>query len=131
MAVIFIDDDDGDDEEINIDDVQGCSDKDTLAHWFRSMMETGDRVRAHIEARRLADLAPDHWLERASAKVAYLRIGMKRVEERMLTLGLMVPYPPSDPRTRQAQKLEDKNRKLRALLKQHGIEIPPELDKAA
>ena len=120
-GIIFIDDEDEDEDEIDIDDVNGCSDEKQLREWHDGLTTSKDRVTERIKAFRLAGTRDERWFHGAGGRVAYLGIGIRRVERRMKELGLASPNDPHGHGKRIAD-LQEKNRKLRALLQTHGIE---------
>lgn len=111
------------DEHVQIDDIKECSDEATLLRWYTGMGEIYDHIKAHLSERRDADIGTDDYYDATAGKLAFLKIGQRHVERRMLELGFCVPYPPHDPRTKQIRLLEEKLKKLKNLLKANGIEF--------
>lgn len=109
--------------EIDIEDIESCSDPEKLAAWYLGLDALYDQIRFFIDERRFAQVGDEAWFDAAAGKCGYLRVGKKRVEQRMLSLGLRPPYQPTDPRQRNLQILNEKVRKLKKLLKDHGIAI--------
>jgi hypothetical protein len=110
-------------EEIDIDDIVACTDEATLARWHNALSIKSENLREFIKAHRLADTQTEDWFQRAAGKVAYTGIGIRRIERHMRANGII---PPGDQRGKIIKARDDKIHKLRALLLQHGIEIPPE-----
>lgn len=121
--VFFEIDEDFNEVEIDTDVVNSCSDEATLAEWYASLEDQSFRIRAIVEARQFTGRARDEWLDRVGGKLAFLKIGMRRVETRMLRLGYAVPYPPTLPHVKHQRQLESKIKRLKQLLTEAGIKV--------
>lgn len=97
-----------------------------LARWYREHIELSHVIEERVKAQRagMGELVDHSWMRRACGKIANLRITARRIEERMHELGIMPPYPPTDPRKREITRLNERCRSLKNLLAEHGIAIP-------
>lgn len=109
-------------EQVDRSDIDACNCERQLSEWYRSMHETEQKIRAFVDSYRFVGRAEDEWLDRAGGKLAFLRIGKRWVEERMLGLGFEPPYPQQDGRNQTIRGLEKRNKKLKQILREHGIE---------
>lgn len=100
--------------DISKDDVETCADVPTLLDWFERLNESNLQTTEFLHAYRDAQVDDEDWFRRTGGRLAYVRIAARWVERRLLTLGAKVPYPPTDPRTRQLRILDDKICKLKA-----------------
>ena len=123
VNVFFEVDDAFDEVEIDIDDVNSCTDEATLGGWYTSLEDQLFRIRSIVEARQFTGRARDEWLDRVSGKLAFIKIGMRRVETRMLRLGYYVPYPPTFPHVKHQRVLENKIKRLKQLLQEAGVKV--------
>lgn len=108
-------------EPITDQQIERCSDEAALARWYTGMHELHEQLRAKVEAQRFCENFDKAWLDRVSGKIGWLRVGMRKVEARMIGLGFAVPYPPIDPRVREIRNLAKSVQRLKALLREHGI----------
>lgn len=109
-------------EQITDQKIERCSDEAALGRWFTGMHELYEQLRAKVEAQKFCETADKAWLDRVGGKIAWLRVGMRKVEARMIELGFAVPYPPIDPRVREIRHLTKSVQRLKALLREHGID---------
>lgn len=109
-------------EQIDRSDIDACTCERQLSEWYNSMYETEQKIRSFVDSYRFVGRAEDAWLDRAGGKLAFLRIGKRWVEERMLLLGFEPPYPPQDGRNQMIRGLEKKVKKLKQMLRDHGVE---------
>jgi hypothetical protein len=105
------------------EDVDNCTDVETLAQWFVEHDARELEMRAHLEARRFAEIDDEDWFRRCAGALAYTSIGKRWIERRILTLGGEPPYFPTDPRARALRILNEQVGRLK-----HRLE---ELERAA
>ena len=108
-------------EQITDLQIQRCDDEDALSRWYTGMNELHEQLRAKVEVQRFCENFDKEWLDRVGGKIAWLRVGMRKVEARRIELGFAVPYPEIDPRVREIRNLAKSIQRLKALLHKHGI----------
>lgn len=108
---------------ITRDDVDGA-DMPQLCYWFAALDEKAMQMKAFAEAFRTFGAGDDQWAEKNAGAFAYVSIGRKWVEHRILALGGTPPYAPTDGRNFQIRQLEKEVARLRKL-------VPDERQEAA
>lgn len=94
--------------------VDATTDLDTLHGWYDTLVNKSTEIAEFLQAYRLAEIDDEDYFRRTAGKLAYVRIALKWVERRILSLGAMVNYPPNDPRQKQLTILEEKLKKMTA-----------------
>jgi hypothetical protein len=107
---------DGEWDDIEIDNINVQTDMAELCSWFSIAAEAIEEIKDKIEAHRLAGFDNEDWLHRASMKIVYMKKGRRRLEQRILALGGVPPYPLGDPRRREILRLTEELRKAKAQL---------------
>ena len=105
-------------------EIEACSDAATLALWYREMVELIEDMKAQVFGLRTAHVAGEDWLQRVGRKVGYLKMAARWIELRMITLGLPVPYLPSDPRQEELRRQRAVIDRLHKALVAAGVAIP-------
>ena len=93
-------------EDVSRQQIENSSDLAWLSDIYILAANLQLSITEFIKAKRDAGLGHTDWLERASGKVAFLRLGMKWIEGRIITLGGVVPYSPTDGRNREIRRLK-------------------------
>ena len=99
--------------------VGAVTDEATLADWYTALGDKHLEVSSFARGYQEAGVEDDDYYRRTGGVLAFCKIAMKWIENRMLSLGQRPPYPPTDPRTREIQRLTEKVKKLSA---QAGIQ---------
>lgn len=94
------------------DEIESCSDLETLSDWFRGHDERELEMHSFLDAFRAAEVDDEPWFRRTAGALAYAKIGKRWIERRILILGGEPPYQPTDPRARQLRILNGKVAKL-------------------
>jgi hypothetical protein len=94
------------------EEIDGCSDLETLSEWFLASDQRELHIRSFLEAMRTAEIDDETWFRRTGGALAYCVIGKRWIERRILILGGEPPYAPTDPRARALRVLNEKVAKL-------------------
>lgn len=100
------------------------ADMDQLCYWFAALDEKAMQMKAFAESFRTFDASDNEWAQKNAGALAYVSIGRKWVEHRILALGGTPPYPPTDQRNFQIRQLEKEVKRLREL-------VPADVQQAA
>ena len=120
---MFYDDTDYDDmNEITRTDIETSLDADWLAEQYRLATGLYFQIRTHISERKFAGLDDTEWFERAAGKCAFLKLGTKWIEARLIELGADVPYPPTDARNMTIRRLDAQVKALGGAVSPQGSE---------
>jgi hypothetical protein len=106
-------------------DIEAATDEAVLSARFIANTDViddiNDRLRAHREGMG-RELVDEGMMRRACDKVAALSRDNRWIERRMITLGFIVPHPPTDPRAREIRHLHEKVGHLKRALRRHGFD---------
>lgn len=102
--------------DLSRDQIEGCADEAQLAAWFTAVNDKIDHIGAFCAGYREADYVDEDWRRRAGGKLGYLRLTLRWIERRMLSLDMSPPWPPTDPRVREVRNLERQNKTLKGEL---------------
>ena len=94
-------------------DIEAETDTETLIQLFQRLDEEALTLSEFLRAYREAEVDDEDYFERTAGKLAYIRIGTRWVERRILALGEVPPYPPNDPPARQLRLLSEAQEKLK------------------
>lgn len=103
-------------DDIELSDIRDETNEITLSRWYQTMFDLHQHIKAHCDGYREAGIEDNDWFRRTGGKIAYLKLGMRRIEARMLTLGFTPPYQPTDPRAIEIRQLLKINKELRGQL---------------
>ncbi len=117
--------DDPDAIDIEIDEVAKETDLNVLSHWYSSALEVIEEIKDRLTFAKEFGEPESSWVWRAGMKIAYLKKGARFIEQRMLKLGGMPPYPLNDGRAKHIRNLEAKLNKAKAMLADNGLDLTP------
>jgi hypothetical protein len=103
-------------------EIASCSDALLLAVWHADAYDLHDDIVARIEMHRLAGSEKRDWLHRAATKGAHAKVAMKRIERRMLELGLEPPLTRNGHERNIIRQLKDEIRALKQEIKDLRVE---------
>lgn len=84
----FVHDEDFDTPDIGISDIACCVDADQLRLWLEELRDDKSDIECQIGAAKLSGQFDVGWMDRARSALGFAAMGVKRVERRMLALGL-------------------------------------------
>jgi hypothetical protein len=115
--------------EIDIEDIDVETDLERLAGWYRRAEELTFEIADTVEFNRSVERATDEWIWRAGRKIAWLKKGIRRIEQRMLGLGGSPPYRLNDGRSKRIQFLDRRMAQAKEALLSNNIPLPWERTK--
>jgi hypothetical protein len=95
------------------EEIDACNDLEALSEWFVDCDRRELDISNHLYACRQAEIDDENWFRRSAGALAYSRIAKVWIERRILTLGGVPPYFPTDPRSRQLRILNETVEKLK------------------
>lgn len=78
----------------------------TLLDWFAALQEQTMQLKQFITAFKFADVHDEEQAARRASALAFYSIAQRWIENRLLSLGIEPPYPPTDGRNATIRKLE-------------------------
>lgn len=84
----FVHDEDYDTPDITIRDIAACIDPGQLRDWLETLRDDKGDIECQIGAAKLSGQFDAGWMDRARSALGFAAMGVKRVERRMLSLGL-------------------------------------------
>lgn len=84
----FVHDEDYDTPDITIRDIAACIDPGQLRDWLETLRDDKGDIECQIGAAKLSGQFDAGWMDRARSALGFAAMGVKRVERRMLALGL-------------------------------------------
>lgn len=101
-------------------EIEECDDVEHLCEWYETFGQRALEIKSFFEAFREAEIEDDPWYKKNAGALAYVKIGQKWIERRILELGGQPPYAPTDPRARHIRNLTEKVEKLQRQVEQLG-----------
>ena len=96
--------------------INETSNGSVLADWYDTLIEKAAELHDFVGAMRHAGIEMDG----AAGKMAYCQIAARWVERRLLALDHPVPYPPSDGRAKEINRLHRRLERLRQQVRDLG-----------
>lgn len=110
--------------DLDIDEVEAETDIGKLGQWYSRAEDLIEEIKDKVEYNRFIDKASDDWLWRCGRKIAFLRKGIRRIEQRILRLGGMPPYRLDDGRAQMIRQLEKKVAQAKEALLSNDMPLP-------
>ena len=110
--------------DLDIEDIETEADIRVLCEWYIRAETLIDEIKDMVDYNRFIEHATDEWLWRCGRKIAYLRRGVRRIEQRILRLGGMPPYRLDDGRATFIRGLEKKLAQAKEALLSNNMPLP-------
>lgn len=102
------------------------SDVALLTEWFSEAQDQAADLRDEVDSFKAVGTAEWDWLRRVGGRLSHLTKVKRWSADRLLTLGITPPWPPSDPRLQHIRRLEARGKTLVAALRSAGVVVPGE-----
>lgn len=105
------------------EDIFACDRPAALYAWHADAQDILDSIKAQVEMNDLLEIDEgDNWAIRARDKATYARIGMKRIERRLLELGCDLPASSDSALAEQLRRVKGAVNRLHALCERNGVD---------
>lgn len=92
----FVHSEDFDTADFDIDDINESSDVRQLMAWLEETTDALEDMRSQVEASKFCGHYEDDWMERVRSRIGFCSMGKRRLERRLLDLGVN-PHPKAAP----------------------------------
>ncbi|RZJ47451.1 MAG: hypothetical protein EON87_01045 [Brevundimonas sp.] len=93
----FVHDEDYGTPDFGIEDIERCTDVETLREWLAETEDRHGDIEAQVEAALKCEHYDDAWMEKARGALGFAGMGLRKLRRRLLALGVNpTPEAPKD-----------------------------------